>query len=402
MQSQFDPSYPNSIESLQIVYKVVERCNLNCSYCYYFNMGDNSAMERPAKASIESADALAEWLAAGCLELQIPIVRIAFHGGEPMLSQVRHFDRICRNFRDKLDGVARLEFSIQTNGTIFSDAWLNAFIEHRVSVGVSIDGRQPDHDRYRLDHRGRSSFCKTEETLRRLVAESVKHPVLRPSTISVLDPDVDYTETYRYLRSLGVRYLHFLLPDRNADSASPEIDEIARRIGHGLHDLFVAWLTEDEPTVEVRIFSELLGLFEVGASLSPKPRHKKANQILVARSDGTVTIDDTYLPALDWYAAAPEFKIADTSLKGVLADKIFRLLDAETSRLPDACGQCTWRQLCRGGDLENRFSRARGFNNRSVYCETYKTLYAGMCNTLLENGYPTAELERRFEDLCHA
>src|SRR3546814_5493668 len=43
-------SEPDSIDALQVVYKVAERCNINCSYCYYFHMGDETPLERPAYA----------------------------------------------------------------------------------------------------------------------------------------------------------------------------------------------------------------------------------------------------------------------------------------------------------------------------------------------------------------
>src|SRR3546814_3929234 len=43
------------IDALQVVYKVAERCNINCSYCYYFHMGDETPLERPAYAQIGRA-----------------------------------------------------------------------------------------------------------------------------------------------------------------------------------------------------------------------------------------------------------------------------------------------------------------------------------------------------------
>jgi len=51
---------PGSIEALQVVYKVAERCNINCTYCYYFNMGEDTALTRPANAtSAERCDSTA-------------------------------------------------------------------------------------------------------------------------------------------------------------------------------------------------------------------------------------------------------------------------------------------------------------------------------------------------------
>ncbi len=398
MGKPWDPSEPNSIECLQVVYKIAERCNINCSYCYYFNMGDDTALGRPARASVGSTINLAKWIAAGCADLRIPRVNISFHGGEPMLAKPDRFAKMCEAFLTHIGPVAEVRFAIQTNGTIFNNDWLRVLVKYRVSIGISIDGDRADHDRFRLDHRGRSTFTVTENTIRTLVEASAVFPSLRPSTISVLDRHVDYAATFRYLRALGIMQMHFLFPDRNANDHAPQVDKEAAEIGSGLLDLFTEWMIEDNPDIHVRFIDRALGYFRQGASPKPVPRRRKSNQVLVARSDETVAIDDSYIPALDWYAATPEFAIADTNLRGVLADPVFPAIETETSKLPDACTSCRWQDICHGGDLENRFSDQNGFNNPSVYCAAYKELYAGICNVLMNSGYPQSEIQRRFGD----
>lgn len=398
----WSPGEPNSIQCLQIVYKIAERCNLNCSYCYYYNMGDRTALNRPALASAAGTARLADWLARGCEELSIPEVLVSFHGGEPMLMRAVEFARTCDLLFRTIAPVAELRFSIQTNGTLLTEGWLEALKRFQVNVGVSIDGRRADHDRFRLDHQARSSFEATETTIKRLIDASVTSPNLRPGTISVLHHEVDYRETYLYLRGLGVRSMHFLLPDRNADASEPGDEEKAEAIGKGLLDLFEAWLTEDDPEVHVRFIGETLGHFELGGDTKPVRRPRKSNQVLVARSDQTVAIDDSLIPALEWYRAVPEFPIAGYTLREVLRDPIFERLESEKNSLPDDCTGCSWAAVCEGGDLENRYSKARGFNNRSAYCRTYKVLYRGICDLLIENGYPMSEVSRRFGMLEHA
>lgn len=398
----WSPAEPGAIQCLQIVYKIAERCNLNCSYCYYFNMGDETSLSRPARASVANSAALADWLAEGCRELDIPQMHIAFHGGEPMLRRATEFARTCAAFEERLGREFDLRFSIQTNGTLLTDGWIEVLRHYRVAVGVSIDGMRTDHDRYRLDHQGQSSFALTEHAIRRLVAASDAAPHLLPGTISVVDPRVDYAATYRYLRSLGVNTMHFLLPDRSADERTPQVERDAVAIGHGLTALFRAWLEEDNSDVSIRFIREALAHFELGSSDGLARPGRKKNQVLVARSDGTIAIDDSLIPALDWYSSVGAFPIADHSLREVFGAQVFAQIEEAEHSLPDGCGGCTWASMCRGGDLENRFARATGFNNSSVYCGTYKTLYAAICDTLMHNGYPAQEVAARFGDLEHA
>ena len=346
----WDPSRPGAIERLQVVYKIAERCNLNCSYCYYYNMGDETALERPARASLGATRSLATWLADGARELGFSEIRISFHGGEPMLVRALEFAEACRIFQETLAPVVNLQFSIQTNATLMTEGGLEALRGFEVSVGVSIDGDRADHDRYRLDHQGRSSFDQTEAAIKRLMAESQTSPSLQPSTISVVDPKIDYAATYRYLRGLGVQSMHFLLPDRSADDWSAEVEREAETIGRGLLALFEAWLDEANRDVQIRFITHVLAHFETGGPPAP-PALRKKNQIIVARSDQTVAIDDSLIPALDWYSATPEFAIRDHSLRQVLADPIFATMDAVEATLPDGCRDCRWAAMCRGGDL---------------------------------------------------
>ena len=67
-----------------------------------------------------------------------------------------------------------------------------------------------------------------------------------------------------------------------------------------------------------------------------------------------------------------------------------------TNSLPGGCTGCRWRQVCRGGDFENRFSTRNGFDNPSVYCDAYKVMYQNVCDELVRNGYPADLISAKF------
>lgn len=387
---------PDSIEALQVIYKIAERCNINCSYCYYFNMGEETPMGRPAYASLKVTDALARWIAQGCQELRIPRVRLSFHGGEPMLIGADAFDKACRRLREAIEPVATLALSIQTNGMFVDERWIDRFIEHRVGVGVSIDGLRGDNDRFRLDRRGHSTFYKTEQAIRRLV-QAYDRGASLPSTISVLHHENDYRSIYRYLRGLGVLELSFLLPDRDANDAAFISSGIGAAYGNCLADIIREWLVEDNPQVRIKFIDQMLVHFRRGVTPGDVfKRPRKSNQIVIARSDGTVAVDDTYIPALAWYQHTPVYSMMEHTLREFLADPIFSEIERISSSLPTGCSDCRWREVCRGGDIENRFSQANGFDNPSVYCDAYKTMYQAVCDELTANGYPSELIADKF------
>ena len=393
---QWSAAEPDSIDALQVVYKVAERCNINCTYCYYFNMGEETPFARPKLASAQVTDGLGQWIAQGCDELRIPHAKISFHGGEPTLMGVKGFGDACRRLRATIEPVARVSISIQTNGLTVDERWIEQFVEHAVGVGVSIDGPQTANDRYRLDYRGRSTFSRTEDAIRRLVdAQQAGGP--RPSTISVLHHGNDYRAIYRYLRGLGVRELNFLLPDRNLDDADFVGCGLAAEYGRCLSDIFLEWLEEDDSSIHIKFIDQMMSHFKYSATPGQVFRHhKKTNQVVIARSDGTVAIDDSFIPALEWYKNAPVYWTERSTLREFLADPIFCEIEATSNALPSGCQGCRWQHICRGGDLENRFSTERGFDNPSVYCDAYKVMYEEVCAALVRSGYPADLIATKF------
>jgi uncharacterized protein len=191
--------------------------------------------------------------------------------------------------------------------------------------------------------------------------------------------------------------MSFLLPDRNADDLEFVSSGAAAQYGSCLSDIFFEWLSEDNLEVHIRFVDELLVHFQPNVSPGQVFRRpRKSNQIVIARSDGTVAIDDTFIPALSWYTATPVYSTEKSTLRTFLAEPIFREIEEASNTLPGGCTECRWRHVCRGGDLENRFSTRNGFDNPSVYCDAYKVMFQCVCDELVRNGYPLDLITGKF------
>ncbi len=70
---------------LHVVLKVTERCNINCSYCYYFNKGNDSPYNRPPFVNTEVAQGLVRFILRSSDHIQLGNLRIVLHGGEPLV-----------------------------------------------------------------------------------------------------------------------------------------------------------------------------------------------------------------------------------------------------------------------------------------------------------------------------
>ena len=176
----------HSEQSLQFVLKVSARCNLNCTYCYVFNKADQSWKSRSALMGDAVFDAAIGRIRRHCIASGQSIVRLMFHGGEPLLVGPRRFRGWLDRIAAELDGIVKVRLAIQTNATLIDDEWARLFAERAVEVGVSLDGPQAVNDRFRIDHAGRGSYLNVVrgiETLRRHGAAF--------SLLSVIQPGAD-------------------------------------------------------------------------------------------------------------------------------------------------------------------------------------------------------------------
>lgn len=390
------------IRALQVVLKVAERCNINCTYCYYFNGGDDEALSKPTVISKDTLDEVAAYLAQGVRDLKIPVLYLSFHGGEPLMMKPELFDYACEVIREKVGAAAKVGYIVQTNGTIWNDRFAEVFRKHQVSVGISLDGGKSENDRYRLDHRGKSTYERIIRKIDAMRATGFGQDGRPLSCISVLDSRNDYTKVYSDLRAQGFRSLNFLLPDRSHDTKL-ETGDKPEDYGRVLSDIARFYFAEDDIEISVRQLDAVLYHFQKWKEL-PVPSAEDGPQlqqvdyeIMVIHSDGSVALNDSYMPALAWWKETPKLHVADSTVRDYVDLRVRDDLIRSLEKLPAACAQCEWRGICRGGDAENRFSSVNGFDNPSVYCAALKDFYAAIRQCLVEGGYPEDEIERVLE-----
>jgi uncharacterized protein len=201
---------------LQIVLKVASRCNLNCSYCYVYNKGDDSWRDRPAIMPEPVFLSALERIASHCELSKQPSVSITLHGGEPCLIGLERFDNWCELIRRRLPASLRLKFSLQTNGTLLNEAWARMLAKHRVHVGISLDGPKAMNDAFRVDHGGRGSHDDTLRGIRILKASGIPLQIL-----AVIQFGADSLAVHRHFAGLGAGMIHYLLPDFNHETVRP-------------------------------------------------------------------------------------------------------------------------------------------------------------------------------------
>jgi uncharacterized protein len=380
------------IENLNIVFKISERCNLKCDYCYFFFGGDDSWKQHPPLVAPQIIDDLGAFSARAARDYGLQRITLIFHGGEPLLMPVREFDAMCTKLRGYEDGF-EFWFGLQTNGVLVSDKWLDVFARHKVSVGVSLDG-PPVVNKHRIDLGGHSSYDRTVAGLRRLQAAADAGKVDTPGLLAVVNPEADGGAVYRHFaHDLGVTQMSFLTPDYTWDS--PVDPSVVQGVERFLVSALRAWLHDRNPKVKIRVFSELLA-----AMLSPQAMEvvqtyrDDYRNIISVSSNGDLGPEDT-VRILDPRFASMGLNIARNELRDLVSSPAWQEQADAASLKPANCTDCGWWKICKAGRPINRFSRERRFDNHSLYCSGLKDIYAEIAAFLVRSGTPLREISTR-------
>lgn len=120
-------------------------CNLNCSYCYLENRKDSKLLD------VSTIDELFIVDSSSFSE----DVEVLFHFGEPLVVGITRFDEICRRIRTHRPNSL---ISLQTNGVLINNNWIEVFRKHRINVTVSVDFPLEMHGANRRSWSDRSSL----------------------------------------------------------------------------------------------------------------------------------------------------------------------------------------------------------------------------------------------------
>ena len=354
----------------QLILKVAERCNLNCSYCYLYQHEDQRWRSRPRFMSDEVFDQILRRVREYCDRRGRHELTLIFHGGEPTLAGPVRIERFARRAREEL-GSRLGGIAMQTNGTLLDERWIDVVRKTGIELGVSLDGPADVHDANRVDFAGRGSYADAVRGLQLLQTAG-----LSPSVLCVINPASSGAEVYRTFRALGVQRFDFLLPDVTHDSKPrffPGYE--GTPIGDYLIEVFDEWFDEDDPDVKVRLLWGFVSALLGGASETDQFGNP-LSAYLVIETDGTIHTNDVYRICEDGMTASglDVFRHGFDDLAQALP-LLYRVVH-EGVPLSATCEACPERDVCGGGYIPHRYARANGFDNPSAWCDDIRKVLA--------------------------
>ena len=355
------------------IFKVASRCNLNCAYCYMYNKGDLSYLQQPKVMPVAVVDAAIERIRAYSSASGTRRVSMILHGGEPLLAGQTFFHRFVEKANSELLPDIQPVFNMQTNGTLLDQSWLDLLRELDIRLGISLDGPERINDANRVDHRGQGSYARVRRAIDLVLADS-RVDDLFDGMLSVINLDADPLEIYDLYRCLRIRSADFLLPDGNY--YNPPAGLIAGSMDTPYADwlirLFNKWFSDDDPTLRIRIFEDIIGLI-FGLPIGMDDLGSGGNGAIVIESDGTIEPVDFLKICGDRFTKT-DLNVADSDIADAYQSELIRISLADGSMLCKKCQQCPVKAVCGGGYLPHRYSVVNGFDNPSVYCHNLMKL----------------------------
>ncbi|MGW7100500.1 FxsB family cyclophane-forming radical SAM/SPASM peptide maturase [Streptomyces sp. NPDC054838] len=361
----------------QFVLKTHSRCNLACTYCYVYEMADQSWRGRPAVMSAATVRRAAGRIAEHAAAHRLTRVDLVLHGGEPLLTGPAALAAPVDAVRAAVAPGTRVTATVQTNATLLTPGRLGALTAAGIRVGVSLDGGLPAHNTRRADHVGRPGFGAAARGLRLLA----RNPESYAGVLCVVDLAQDPVEVYESLLGFAPPAIGLLLPLANWSSPPP---------GHGgarptpyadwLLAVFERWWHDGVRRTRVRIFEEVIALL-LGLPTATETLGLAPATTAVIETDGSIEQADSLKSAYEG-AAATGLHVDTDGFDQLLDHPGFAARQLGRDALAPACRACELVEVCGGGHYPHRYRAGEGFRRPSVYCADLQALIRHIARAL--------------------
>jgi uncharacterized protein len=362
------------------VVKTASRCNLNCDYCYMYNLEDSTYRNQPAALSDHVAYMAAKRITDHAQKTNLKMVHFIFHGGEPLLAGKKRISRIVEIVRNVCTGGGiDVRFSMQSNGTLLDREWIDLLLDLRVRVGLSVDGPRSIHDRHRKDHFGRGSYDRVVGAIRLLQSHPRCEEVFS-NVLAVVDIDISPTEIMEFWNEIDVVGFDISLPHANHVHLPPRPIAEYR---DWLIGFFDAWFDQNRKGRHVRYFDKIIRMM-FGFEVSTDNIGGKPVDVLVIETDGSLEPTDAFKCCFDGVTKLGA-NLTDTALEDLRAHPMIAAFQAGVNALCDTCQVCPARDICGGGYMPHRFGHDGSFMHPSVYCEALLPLIEHIHNRVAQS-----------------
>lgn len=335
-------------------------CNLSCDYCYYL---EKQNLYKDSNSHLMTDSLLEKFIKEYIQSQTMPQVLFTWHGGEPLMRPISFYKKAIA-LQKKYAGGRTIDNCIQTNGTLLTDEWCRFLKDNNFLVGISIDGPQKFHDKYRKNKQGIPSFREVMEGINLLKKHGVEYNAMAVVNSFNAGHPLDF---YHFFKDIDCHYIQFSpvverkstrtdglslsTPNQNIDTQLMDFSISPEQWGNFLSTIFDEWIRNDVGDYFIQLFDATLANW-VGANPGVCILAKNCGHAGVMEYNGDVYSCDHFV--------FPEYKLGNlhtnTLVDMMYGDKQARFGNVKSNTLPMLCKECEYLFACNGECPKNRFS----------------------------------------------
>ncbi|GAB6011176.1 anaerobic sulfatase-maturation protein [Viscerimonas tarda] len=339
-------------------------CNLRCKYCYYL---DKRELYPDERKFVMTDDTLEEFTRQYLESQTMAQALFTWHGGETLMRDINFYKRALA-FQKKYGRGRQIDNCLQTNGTLLTDEWCRFFKDNNFLIGISVDGSQRLHDKYRTTATGGPSFRKVMDGINLLKKHQVEFNIMGV----VNDFNVDYPlEFYHFFKALDCRFIQFTPIVEQIDGKMASWSVPAEKWGKFLISIFDEWVRNDVGEFYIQYFDSTLANW-VGESSGLCSLAKTCGHAGVMEFNGDVYACDHFV--------FPQYKLGNirtATLTGMMySPRQIQFGNDKYDKLPGQCKACEYLFACYGECPKNRLiETATGEPGLNYLCKGYHQFF---------------------------
>ena len=346
-------------------------CNIACEYCFY--LGKEKFFPYKKKTDFRMSEDTLETFVKQYINGQpygTTEVNFTWQGGEPTLRGIGFYKKAI-DFQNKYRRKGmKITNAFQTNGILLNDYWAKFFKDNDFLIGISVDGPEKLHNRFRKDHSGVGTFSAVMKGLDTLKKHNVNFNTL---TVVQSDNGDSPQEVYNFLKRIGSTFMQFIPivePEGKGGVSYRTVNP--QQWGNFLNTIFDLWIKQDLGRIFVQNFETIIGIY-AGYSSSLCVHSPVCGRAVVLEHNGNLYSCD-------------HFVFRENLLGNIHSTTLTNIVDSDFQKsfglnkiksLPLICKECPYLKLCYGGCPSNRLRKTpSGETGLNWICEGYKMFYS--------------------------
>lgn len=341
-------------------------CNLNCTYCFYLEKAELFKEEKVHRMSEETLEEMVRQV----MQQSGDSVSFGWQGGEPTQMGIDFFQKAI-DFEIKYGHGQAVGNGLQTNGLLLNKDWAKFLKKYDWLVGLSLDGPQHIHDKYRFDKAGKGTWERVQNNAKMLLEEGV--------SVNAMCCITDYSsqfpeELYQYYKDMGLNFMQFIpIVETDKDDPTQAAPFSLDPVDYGnfmikLFDLWIADFKDGQPTTSIRFFESIFHSY-VGMEAPECALMKECGAYVVVEHNGNVYSCDFFVE--------PKFKLGNIRydrIVNMMNSKRQQTFGAAKANVSRKCRMCEWYTKCYGGCTKDRIKDPQD-NKQPRFCTAYKMIF---------------------------